>query len=402
MTINYYLERRTERKNPELLILLFIRVKGKLLKIGTGEHILDKHWDKKTQRPKKGAPVNEYLTELLDSWEREIEDLRLTAKLQRKEITIDYLKSNLSFISDQGNDFFSIWDKWTAQHGKIAKWTPSTRTRYEQCRKILLEIDKSEKLEFNSLNEDFLERFIECHRDNGRSDPYTKKNLVILKGFLNWSIDHDHNTNAAFRKWKPVFEKVDVEENIFYLTVDERDRLLNLDIEDETARSVRDAFCFSCFTGLRYSDLKNLKKANVKNGKIEITTVKTKKKLSIKLPKQAREILAKYKDMPGLDALPIITNRGFNNILQDLAKLAGLNDTITKVSSPGGIRQEKTYPKWKKISCHWGRKTFVTTAIFLDIPLETVVEISGHTMEVAKRYYEIQDTKKDEAMDKFD
>ena len=82
--------------------------------------------------------------------------------------------------------------------------------------------------------------------------------------------------------------------------------------------------------------------------------------------------------------------------------LLSLNDTITLVSFPGGIRQEKIYPKYEKISCHWGRKTFLTTSAFLGNSAELSAEIAGITLEVAKRYIKIYDTKKDEAMDKFD
>lgn len=417
MTINFYLESGShgfnkkknkpypKRKNPELLISLWIRFHTKLLKVGTGELIHPNHWNKETQRPKKGVSGAVELTDLLDSWEEEIKKVAREAKIMRIDITKDYLQDNLTFITKKDSSFFAIWDKWIKEESKAKKWEPGTLTRYEQCRNILLEIDK--KLGFGSMNNDFLLKFLEYHRNEGegrkkKEESYTSKNYTILKGFLSWTVDNDHNTSLAFRKWNPVFEKIDSEENIFFLTIDERDRLLNLDIKDDTARSVRDAFIFSCYTALRYSDLKNLKKDNVKNGKIVISTVKTSKSISIKLTKVAKDILSRYKDMLGPDALPVVSNQAFNKHLRVLAKQAGLNHTITLVSFPGGERQEKIYPKYEKISCHWGRKTFLTTSIFHGNSLETTAEIAGITIEVVRRYYKIQDTRKDEAMDKFD
>lgn len=38
---------------------------------------------------------------------------------------------------------------------------------------------------------------------------------------------------------------------------------------------VRDVFCFCCFTSLRYSDVANLRRANVFDTHIALTTVKT-------------------------------------------------------------------------------------------------------------------------------
>ena len=45
-------------------------------------------------------------------------------------------------------------------------------------------------------------------------------------------------------------------------------------LERETMERVRDAFCFCCFTSLRYSDLKRLKRTNVFSKYIQITTEK--------------------------------------------------------------------------------------------------------------------------------
>ena len=65
---------------------------------------------------------------------------------------------------------------------------------------------------------------------------------------------------------------------------------------EQNLELVRDLFCFMAFTSLRYSDLENLKKANVFDDHIEICTKKTRDKLLIHLIPHAKEIINKYKD----------------------------------------------------------------------------------------------------------
>lgn len=83
---------------------------------------------------------------------------------------------------------------------------------------------------------------------------------------------------------------------------------------------VRDVFLFQCFTGLRYSDVFNLKRSDIKDNHIEITTVKTADSLIIELNKHSKSILYKYKDIPFENdkVLPVITNQKMNEYLKEL------------------------------------------------------------------------------------
>jgi site-specific recombinase XerD len=52
------------------------------------------------------------------------------------------------------------------------------------------------------------------------------------------------------------------------LTLEELMTLLNFKFESPKRARARDLFCFMCFTGMRVSDLRNLKKENIKDGQI--------------------------------------------------------------------------------------------------------------------------------------
>lgn len=72
---------------------------------------------------------------------------------------------------------------------------------------------------------------------------------------------------------------------------------------------VRDVFLFQCFTELRYSDVANLRRSDVKDNRIEITTVKTADSLIIEL--NSKSILDKYRNVTfeGDRVLPVISNQ---------------------------------------------------------------------------------------------
>ena len=66
-------------------------------------------------------------------------------------------------------------------------------------------------------------------------------------------------------------------------------------LPNNTFERVRDVLLFCCFTGLRHSDVYNLKRSDVKEEHIEITTIKTADSLIIELNDHSKAILEKYK-----------------------------------------------------------------------------------------------------------
>jgi hypothetical protein len=89
---------------------------------------------------------------------------------------------------------------------------------------------------------------------------------------------------------------------------------------------VRDVFCFSCATSLRYSDLVQLRRDHIRHGAIHKTAEKTSQRLKIRLNVMASAILAKYKDLK--KPLPVISNQKTNQYLKELCALAEINTPI--------------------------------------------------------------------------
>lgn len=110
---------------------------------------------------------------------------------------------------------------------------------------------------------------------------------------------------------------------------------------------VRDVFFCCCFTGLKYSDAYNLRRSDIKDDHIEITTIKTTDHLRIELNKHSRALLDKYKGIPFKDdkALPVISNQKMNEYLKELCELAHIDTPIHITYYRGQKRIDETYPK---------------------------------------------------------
>ena len=123
-------------------------------------------------------------------------------------------------------------------------------------------------------------------------------------------------------------------------------------------------FLFCCFTGLRYSDVYNRRKSDVKADHIEITTVKTADSLVIELNNHSKAILEKYKDVhfEGNKVLPVISNQKMNDYLKELGELAEINEPIRETYYKGNQRIDEVTPKYALLGTHAGRRTFICNA----------------------------------------
>ena len=149
----------------------------------------------------------------------------------------------------------------------------------------------------------------------------------------------------------------------------------------------------------------NLRKNDIKDDHIEVTTIKTGDSISIELNNVTREILHKYKDYPFTDnrVLPVIQNQPMNRHLKDLCKLAGINEQIRVTTYKGNQRKDEIKEKWELVGTHTGRRTFIVNCLSLGIPPNVVMKWTGHSdYKAMKPYIDIVDSIKASEMTKLD
>ena len=177
--------------------------------------------------------------------------------------------------------------------------------------------------------------------------------------------------------------------------------LYNYDFELEKHARVRDFYCFGCFTGLRFSDLKNLRPSNISENEIKLNIQKTKTiDHRIPLNEYAKAILKKYEDTIW-EPLPVISSQKFNKFIKECCQIVKI-DTPTSITRYIGTRRlDKTVPKYDLITSHTARKTFVTNSLMLGMKEMVVRNITGHKKEETfRRYVKIAESLKQEEMSK--
>ncbi len=284
----------------------------------------------------------------------------------------------------------------------------------------------SRRVTFDDFNENGLNKFIHFLRVKQNLEEKTvQKQYNNLKWFLNWAIRKGYCKEEAVNKYRPKFKVLD--KPVIFLRKEELLKLYNYQIppsgtmvqltdaegntytkrvnEAGALEKTRDLFCFCAFTSLRYSDMAALKRTDITDDKLYITTRKTNDRLPIDLSKNAQAILEKYKDTKypmGL-ALPVISNQKMNHYLKDLCELCGFTDPITIVCYRAGARVEETYPKWALIGTHAARRTFICFALSQGIPPQVVMKWTGHSdYKAMKPYIDIAEKVKAQQMAIFE
>lgn len=415
----------SRKKNGVLItenvpIRMRVNFASKRIEFTTGYRIDSAKWDADKQRVKNGcsnklkqsaseinASLLEYYTEIQSIFKRfEVEDVMPTPE-QIKEAFNALHKP----VSEEPKpkkealpcDFFQVFDDFVEDCGRQNNWTDSTFEKFAAVKNHLTNF--RERLTFEFFDERGLNDYVGYLRDVKEMRNTTiGKQLSFLKWFLRWAFKKGVHQNNAYDSYKPKLKST--QKKIIFLTWDELNRLREFKIPSnkQALERVRDVFLFQCFTGLRYSDVFNLRRSDIKGDHIEVTTVKTSDSLIIELNKHSKEIIEKYKDVAFEDGkvLPVITNQKMNDYLKELAELAGIDEPVRQTYYRGNERIDEVTPKYALLGTHAGRRTFICNALALGIPPQVVMKWTGHSDYKAMRpYIDIADDIKANAMSKF-
>ena len=327
-----------------------------------------------------------------------VQELKYTFNLRIKGIGYEQQEQE-----EEKKSFWDVYDEFVEERGSQNNWSEGTYKVFSTMKNQLKEFKKD--LTFKYFDVSGLNKYIIFLREEKdmRNRSIGKK-LEFLKLFLRWSLRKGYHHNDAFDTFKPKL-KITTKKVVF-LTKDELDKLRECQIpqEKQYLERVRDVFLFCCFTGLRYSDVYNLKRSDVKADHIEVTTVKTADSLIIELNDHSKAILDKYKDIPFKNhaALPVMCNARMNECLKELGELAGIDEPVRETYYKGNERKDMILPKYAMLCTHTGRRTFICNALALGIPAQVVMKWTGHSdYNAMKPYIDVADDYKANAMSKF-
>jgi integrase len=184
------------------------------------------------------------------------------------------------------------------------------------------------------------------------------------------------------------------------LTEEEIRKFIDYKPTTKKLQKVKDLSLIQLMTGLRYSDLINIRKTNILGNSLEIMNKKTKKYTSIPLHKELNTLLQKY----DYDLSPLsLSNTNYNKYLKELMELAKVDTLVEKFYFENGEMKSVFLPKYDLIGTHTFRRTFITQAILKGIPIHVIQSITGHaTLKQLSEYVNIVEQMKAVEIKKLD
>ncbi len=160
------------------------------------------------------------------------------------------------------SNFYEAFDDFVRVCGRQNDWTYSTFEKFAAVKNHLKHF-RSE-LSFEFFDEEGLTEYVQYLREVREMRNSTiGKQLSFLKWFLRWSFKQGMHSNNAYDTFKPKLK--DTQKKIIFLTWEELNKLREFKIPPtkQALERVRDVFLFQCFTGLRYSDVFNLRRSDI-------------------------------------------------------------------------------------------------------------------------------------------
>lgn len=365
------------------LVYLFFRFNNQTLKYSTGIKIKPKFWNPESQKARQSR-----LNTQCDSINATLENLSTTAKnayrdliSAKKNPTPYKLKEELNraqFKEEyaQKKGFLKFIEELIEHSNRMM----NTKNQWKQTLRKLFEFKRAtqREVDFDTIDLDFYYSFVNFLTKEG----YTKNTIggfiKNVKIFMNEAVDRKLTNNLEYRnrKFRILEEKVDK----IYLSQEELKSMYKLDLsKNHRLEKVRDLFVVACYTGLRFSDLIQIRTENlINNGsQIKVRTEKTSETVIIPIHKYVKEIRAKYKGV-----LPTsISNQKMNEYLKEIAELAEITESVKIAITRGGKTDNMVNKKYELVTTHTARRSFATNAYLMDVPSISIMKITGHRTE---------------------
>jgi site-specific recombinase XerD len=361
-------------KNP---IVFRITYRGERRDIFTGLYCDFNSWDGESGRVrhlnKQSAAVNNNL-ELI---KRKAHDLFDEFKFAGLDFTLDEMVDKLRGKEARPTLLIDYLEeeKKRIQKRLGVDITPATCDKYKRSaahvQDFLLKEFKVKNYALQRLDSSFLEKYFQYLRSTrGIAHNTAVKYLTFFKTVLMPAIRAGSVKGEAFKelklKHKPVMKG--------YLTKEELDILTKLELESKDLDRIRDIFLFSCYTGLAYSDVKQLSRPHIlKEGEdnffIRKPRQKTGQESIIPLLSVARRILQKYSP-----------TQDFRDFQWRVSANQKMNQRLKTIGSKANLSKE--------LHMHLARHTFATTVTLSNgVPIESVSSMLGHASLKQTQHY---------------
>ena len=337
------------------LIQVEAYMEGKKVYFSTHIYLRPDQWDDK-RKVIKSHPHADILNRMLKEFIIKLESKELDLWKNGYDVTLNRLKDE--FRTKISTSFLSFAKMLISNSHQ----RPSTKRNHMSTYRLLTKFKPG--ISFKEVDAKFVHDFEQYLYSCGFQTNTVAKHMKHLKSFVNAAIDREYidANNYAFRRYRI---KTKEAKHSFLLEEDIR-KLEELVLPEKRSKWVHtlDAFLFCCYTGMRYSDFRNMSEKNIVriNGSPWIVYTSVKTGVEVKLPisllfeGKAWKMLQKYKhSLPAF--FDIKPNSNVNKELIRIRKLAKID---------------------KHFSFHSARHTNATLLIYKGANITTVQKLLGH------------------------
>ena len=364
----FYVKKGSARPNGDLPLMCRLTVDGEVKQFSCKMDVPPRLWDVKNGRATGKSVEAMQINLAVDKIRVEVN--RRYQELMQSDgyVTAAKLRDAYLGIGVKQETLLKLFEQHNVEYRKKVGFNREVATWKKYCcvckrvREFLAHTYHREDIPLKELNLTFINDFEYFLRTEKKCRTNTVWGyMIVLKHIVSIARNDGRLPFNPFAGYINSPESVDRG----YVTKEEIHTMMDTEMPDKTHELVRDLFLFATFTGLSYSDVKNLTNDNLQtffDGNIWIITrrKKTNTESNIRLLDVPRRIIEKYKGMTKDNKVfPMPSNTTCNKKLKTIAKLCG-------------IKAHLTY--------HVARHSAATTILLSNgVPIETVSRLLGHT-----------------------
>lgn len=388
VTTKFYLDTRKVLKGGQGFSLrINITHNRKIASYPLGITLTEKQWNAQTEKV-VGHPEAMMYNKFIASRKVEVDTiiLKLADEGKLGDMTAvqirDYIQSVLNpkeekapkVVEDQ-NTVAKVFDRFIA-HKKNPRTKEIYRTTYNRIKAHLSE-EVFKSLKFEDIDLEWLMDFDEFMALTAPSANARAINMRNLRAVCNFAIDCEITNHYPFRRFK-IKQEVTRKRNF---DVETLRRIFNHPCAEEWQQKYLDFFKLTfMLIGINCVDLCGLKR--IVGGRVDYIRAKTHKPYSVKVEKEAREIIERY--------------AGEEHLLNFTESYANYRHFYNNLCN--GLREIRDQLELEELTTYWARHSWATIAASLDIPKETIAAALGHGGNtVTDIYIEFDKRKVDEA-----
>lgn len=377
--ISFYVRRTRPNKHGEVPVCVRITVNGQRADTTIRKSILPDQWDairgQASPRTTLGKAINLYIDTVRARIIRIHRDLEMDEQPFTAQQVLDL------YLGRKTSNRHTLFELFREHNDKCHQLVgidlaEATAGRYDTCLKHTLAFIRHtyrrDDIELERVDRRFIEDFgFFLKTSCGCSHNTTMKYLGNFKKITRIALAREWMQRDPFAgmrfKMQPVRREMPEKAEI--------DRILHKEITIPRLALTRDIFIFCCFTGLAFSDIKELAPEHLATDMqghrwIRKPRRKTGNMCNIPLLKIPEEILKRYRTDSECLAhnvlLPVTSNQKMNVYLKELADICGIR---------------------KNLSTHCARHFFATYTLAHGVSIESVAKMLGHSNTNMTRHY---------------